>query len=218
MTGSCLPAPSPVRASTHPTTGKNSPPPSAPHVPILLPVGCVLRTHHPPHPHAPSTTPARTTHHALPDACSHNGGAEPGGIRKRTAFPRPCATVPRLSVRSNATKASARPGGREAPALGRVGRWPGALAPGGSDASAAMWQRRWPLPKRRSSAQAALLRTAPKTETPPACALKVNTPLPRPANPLIPLHPPSCPTVGGTSRPFPHPVRATRLARPPRLG
>jgi hypothetical protein len=130
----------------------------------------VLRTHHPPHPHAPSTTPARTTHHALPDACSHNEGAGPGGLRKRTAFPRPCATVPRLSVRPDAPKASARPGGGEAPALGRGGRWPGALAPGGSDASAAMWQRRWPLPKRRCSAQDARKRTAPRAGQHPESA------------------------------------------------
>ena len=35
---------------------------------------------------------------------------------------------------------------RPAPALGRGGRWPGALAPGWPRISVALWQGRWPLP------------------------------------------------------------------------
>ena len=65
--------------------------------------------------------------------------APPAGNRKRSAFPRPRGTVPCRPAGSGTPQASARPGGCEAPARGgsgagrgRVGRWPGALAPGRS--------------------------------------------------------------------------------------
>jgi hypothetical protein len=80
----------------------------------------------------------------LPDP--GKGIAPLGGIRKRRAFPRPRATVPRRSAGPGTRQASARPGGCEAPALGRDGRWPGALAPGWPRISRAQWQGRWPLP------------------------------------------------------------------------
>jgi len=52
----------------------------------------------------------------------------PGGMRKRTAFPRPCGTVPRRTA-GPGTTAGQRPTRREASARqGRGGRWPGALA------------------------------------------------------------------------------------------
>jgi hypothetical protein len=56
--------------------------------------------------------------------CHGNGGSAfvwAGGNRKRTAFPRPCETVPRRSAGPGAPQASAR--------RGRGGRWPGALGP-----------------------------------------------------------------------------------------
>jgi hypothetical protein len=56
--------------------------------------------------------------------------SSPGGIRKRTAFPPPLHDAHNRTIPPSATQASARPGGREAPAKGRDGRWPGALAPG----------------------------------------------------------------------------------------
>ena len=66
--------------------------------------------------------------------CESAGRA--GRIRKGIAFPRP--RRPRLcrTLSARMSKASARPGGCEAPALGQVGRCPGALAPGGRAARA----------------------------------------------------------------------------------
>jgi len=46
-------------------------------------------------------------------------------------------------------KASARPGGREAPDGGGSGAGRGLWPPAGPDASAALWQGRWPLPWKR---------------------------------------------------------------------
>jgi hypothetical protein len=45
-------------------------------------------------------------------------------------FPRPLRDAHNRTIPPSVTKASARPGGGEAPAKGRDGRWPGALAPG----------------------------------------------------------------------------------------
>ena len=74
-----------------------------------------------------------------------------GGNRKRDLrFPRPRGTVPRRPERPGDTEASARPGGREAPAVGGAGAGRGALAPpGGTRGNDALWQRRWPLPWQR---------------------------------------------------------------------
>jgi hypothetical protein len=80
----------------------------------------------------------------LPDP--GKGIAPLGGNRKRTAFPRPCETVPRRSAGPGAT-AGQRPTRRARSARrGRGGRWPGALAPGAPGVSRALWQGRWPLP------------------------------------------------------------------------
>jgi hypothetical protein len=46
-------------------------------------------------------------------------------------------------------QASARPGGREAPAVGGAGAGRGLWAPGGPGVSLALWQGRWPLPWQR---------------------------------------------------------------------
>ncbi len=70
-----------------------------------------------------------------PTACRENipdpGERDrPSGREQEThAFPRPCVTVPRRSEGPGATKASARPGGREAPAGGGAGAGRGALGP-----------------------------------------------------------------------------------------
>jgi hypothetical protein len=52
------------------------------------------------------------------------------------------------------TEASARPGGREAPAGGGAGAGRGLWAPGWPGISVALWQGRWPLPGCASRAQA----------------------------------------------------------------
>jgi hypothetical protein len=80
----------------------------------------------------------------LPDP--GKGIAPLGGTRKRTAFPARARRFPADRQVQAQRQASARPGGREAPALGRGGRWPGALAPGAPRISRALWQGRWPLP------------------------------------------------------------------------
>jgi hypothetical protein len=72
-----------------------------------------------------------------------------GGTRKRTAFPRPCGTVPRRPAGPGIAEASARPGGREAPAGGGAGAGRGLWAPGGPRISGALWQGRWPLSMKR---------------------------------------------------------------------
>ena len=51
-------------------------------------------------------------------------------------------------------KASARPGGREAPAGGGAGAGRGLWAPGGPTISGTLWQGRWPLPGCERRAQA----------------------------------------------------------------
>jgi len=77
-----------------------------------------------------------------PCYCSGEGAfVSAGGIRKRSAFPRPRATVPADRQFRDKRKASAR--------RGRGGRWPGALAPGWTRISVVLWQGRWPLPLKR---------------------------------------------------------------------
>jgi hypothetical protein len=61
-------------------------------------------------------------------------------------FPRPRGTLPPGPVHPAPTEASARPGGREAPAGGGAGAGRGLWAPGGPGISGALWQGRWPLP------------------------------------------------------------------------
>ena len=69
----------------------------------------------------------------------------------RPAFPRPRATLPCRPAGPGTTKGQ-RPIRRARSARrGRVGRWPGALAPGWSGISVALWQGRWPLPLQRCS-------------------------------------------------------------------
>ena len=64
-------------------------------------------------------------------------------------FPRPRATLhPRL-VQPAPREASARPGGREAPAMGGAGAGRGLWAPGWPGINVALWQGRWPLPLQR---------------------------------------------------------------------
>jgi len=59
-------------------------------------------------------------------------GPSTGGIRKRDPrFPRPCGTAPRRPAGSGTTQASARPGGREAPAGGGPGAGRGLWPPAG---------------------------------------------------------------------------------------
>jgi hypothetical protein len=72
-----------------------------------------------------------------------------GGMRKRTAFPRPCGTVPCRSAGPGIAEASARPGGREAPAGGGAGAGRGLWAPGWPGGDVPKWQGRWPLPWQR---------------------------------------------------------------------
>ena len=94
---------------------------------------------------AGAMAPARETGHP-----GMHRNAPPGGNRKRDPrFPRPRGTVPCRPAGSGTTKGQ-RPTlrGRSA-RRGRVGRWPGALAPGGPRISAALWQGRWPLPLQR---------------------------------------------------------------------
>jgi hypothetical protein len=62
-------------------------------------------------------------------------------------FPRPRGTLPQRPVPPAPTEASARPGGREAPARGGAGAGRGLWAPGGPGISVALWQGRWPLPE-----------------------------------------------------------------------
>jgi hypothetical protein len=64
-------------------------------------------------------------------------------------FPRPRGTLPPRPVPPAQTEASARPGGREAPAGGGAGAGRGLWAPGGPGISGALWQGRWPLPLKR---------------------------------------------------------------------
>jgi len=73
------------------------------------------------------------------------------GQETRPAFPRPRATLPCRPAGPGTTKGQ-RPIRRARSARrGRVGRWPGALAPGWSGISVALWQGRWPLPLQRCS-------------------------------------------------------------------
>ncbi len=64
-------------------------------------------------------------------------------------FPRPCGTLPRRPAGPGTTQASARPGGREAPAGGGSCAGRGLWPPAGPDTSVALWQGRWPLPWQR---------------------------------------------------------------------
>jgi hypothetical protein len=72
-----------------------------------------------------------------------------GREQETHAFPRPCGTVPHRPAGPGITQASARPGGREAPAEGGAGAGRGLWAPGWPGISRALWQGRWPLPWRR---------------------------------------------------------------------
>jgi len=80
--------------------------------------------------------------------------APPGGNRKRTAFPRPRTMVPCRPAGPGTAEASARPGGREAPAGGGAGAGRGLWPPAGPDIGAALRQGRWPLPGCAKRAQA----------------------------------------------------------------
>jgi hypothetical protein len=64
-------------------------------------------------------------------------------------FPRLRATLPPGPVPPTPTAASARPGGREAPAMGGSGACRRLWAPGGPRNSVVLWQGRWPLPWQR---------------------------------------------------------------------
>jgi len=71
------------------------------------------------------------------------------GTGNARRFPRPRGTVPCRSVGPGTTKGQ-RPTRRVRSARhGRVGRWPGAVAPGWPRGSVALWQGRWPLPLKR---------------------------------------------------------------------
>ena len=81
-----------------------------------------------------------------------------GRIRKRTAFPRPVSDHgPEGTLPSSATKASARPGGGEAPAVGGACAGRGLWLPAGPGTSAATWPGRWPRPERTGCVQTLLL-------------------------------------------------------------
>ena len=60
-----------------------------------------------------------------------SSAAASGGNRKRMRFPRPCGTVPRRPAGPGTPQASARPGGREAPAGGGAGAGRGFGPPAG---------------------------------------------------------------------------------------
>ena len=83
--------------------------------------------------------------HGLPDRKAGNASA-----CARLAHPgrghRPPDQRHQTTGPAEIIETSARPGGREAPALGRGGRCPGALAPGWPRINVALWQGRWPLP------------------------------------------------------------------------
>jgi len=66
------------------------------------------------------------------------------GTGNASRFPRPCATVPRRPAGPGQTEASARPGGRQAPAGGGAGAGRGLWAPGWARISAALGQGRCP--------------------------------------------------------------------------
>jgi len=70
-------------------------------------------------------------------------------------FPRLRARPPPGPVQPAPTEASARPGGREAPAGGGAGAGRGLWAPGWPRINIALWQGRWPLPggARRTQAE-----------------------------------------------------------------
>jgi hypothetical protein len=76
------------------------------------------------------------------------------GAGNALRFRRPRATVLRRPAGPGIAEASARPGGREAPAGGGAGAGRGLWAPGGPRISVALWQGRWPLPWQRSSSTA----------------------------------------------------------------
>jgi hypothetical protein len=68
------------------------------------------------------------------------------GTGNALRFPRPRATLSPRPVPPAPREASARPGGREAPAMGGAGAGRGLWAPGWPGISLALWQGRWPLP------------------------------------------------------------------------
>jgi hypothetical protein len=72
-----------------------------------------------------------------------------GGNRKRMRFPRPRRTLPQRPIPPAPSEASARPGGREAPAGGGAGAGRGLWAPGWPSVTVRKWQGRWPLPLQR---------------------------------------------------------------------
>jgi len=84
--------------------------------------------------------------------CQRRGGsafASAGGRRKRDPrFPARAGRSPVARQVRAPRKASARPGGREAPAGGGAGAGRGLWPPAGPDPGVARWQGRWPLPER----------------------------------------------------------------------
>ncbi len=90
------------------------------------------------------------------------------GSGNASRFPRPCATVPCRLAGPGSTKGQ-RPTRRARSARrGRGGRWPGALAPGWSSGSVALWQGRWPLPWKRGHCFLRPRGTLPPGPSPPA--------------------------------------------------
>ena len=75
----------------------------------------------------------------------------PGGNRKRTAFPPPLRNGAAKTLSPSVTQASARPGGREAPAGGGAGAGRGLWPPAARGVTETLWQRRWPLPLGRGA-------------------------------------------------------------------
>jgi hypothetical protein len=71
------------------------------------------------------------------------------GPRNARRFPRPRGTVHRRPAGPGIAEASARPGGREAPAGDGAGAGRGLWAPGGPGIGGTRWQGRWPLPLKR---------------------------------------------------------------------
>ena len=71
------------------------------------------------------------------------------GTGNAARFPRPRGTLPHRPAGPGTTQASARPGGREAPAEGGAGAGRGLWPPAGPDTGVALWQGRWPLPLQR---------------------------------------------------------------------
>ncbi len=145
--------------------------------------------------------PARDTGH--PGIVTNT--APPGGIRKRTAFPRPRGTLPQRPVQPAPT-AGQRPTRRARSARqGRGGRWPGALGPR--------------LARGQPGAVAGAMAPARDTghpgivtNTTPPGGNRKRTAFPRPRGTLPPGPVPPAPTAGQ------RPTRRARSARRGRCG